>query len=186
MARLKEKIVTLKNGLEVIIKSPIAGEGADLLACVKDVMVNSRHLLTTPEEFTYTIEQEDQLIQQYLDHPDFIMITPRVGDRIVGMMDFRVKAQLRIRHQGEFGMSVHPEYQGLGIGRYMLDALIEWATENPRIETLRLSVHARNTQAIELYQKCGFVVEGREVRGVKFANGVYDDVVRMARPVPTS
>lgn len=80
-------------------------------------------------------------------------------------------------------MSVHPDFRGDGIGFLMLEALIAWAQENPRIEILRLRVHSKNQNAIRLYEKFGFKEDGREVQGVKLAEGMYDDVICMARSV---
>ena len=44
---------------------------------------------------------------------------------------------------------------------------------------MSLSVYARNTRAVALYRKNGFVVEGTRVRGKKL-DGEYDDVLMMA------
>jgi len=85
--------------------------------------------------------------------------------------------------QGSFGMSVHPKFQGLGIGKMMLEILLEWAQKNPRIETVRLRVHAKNDIAMALYRQCGFSEEGREIKAVKLRDGSYDDVILMARNV---
>lgn len=80
---------------------------------------------------TYTVEQEDKLFADYAAHPDKIVINPIVDGRIVGMMTFEPGARRKSAHQGEFGMSIHPDFQGQGIGAHMLTALIEWAESNP-------------------------------------------------------
>jgi len=41
-----------------------------------------------------------------------------------------------------------------------------------------LTVYAGNTTAIALYRKCGFVEEGRIVKG-RFLDGQFDDVIQM-------
>lgn len=65
----------------------------------------------------------------------------------------------------------------------MLQELIAWATSNPRIETLRLRVHAKNARALALYRSMGFVEEGCELNGIKLQDGTYDDVITMAQSV---
>lgn len=180
MALVPETILKAKNGIEVQIVSPSKGDGAELLATMKSILKVSRHTLTTIEEFSYTAEQEEDMIRGHGEHPDKLIITPKVLGRIIGMLDFSPGHRNRIAHYGEFGMSIHPDYQGIGIGQMMLEALLSWAKKNPRIETVRLRVHSQNRRAISLYEKCGFVHEGKEVRGIKFSDGTYDDVLHMA------
>ena len=142
-------------------------------------------MLITPEEFNLTAQQEDELIQRHLDHPDKVIIVPRVDNKIVGMMDFSAGARKQNSHQGEFGTSVHDHYQMQGIGRMMLECLIDWASAHPTLEIIRLKVHSRNTKAINLYNSVGFTTEGREKKGVKLGPNEYeyDDVLLMALAV---
>jgi RimJ/RimL family protein N-acetyltransferase len=180
MAKLEPRTKTTAKGLKVTLRSPLPGEGEALLTTMREVIGRAAHLLTQLEEFTYTAEQEDQMIQKYLEHPDQIIIVPEVDGRIVGMLDFRAGSKKRDSHTGEFGVSLLPEFQGQGIGSFLMEALLEWLKTNPRIESARLRVFGANTPAIALYKKLGFVEEGREIRGVKFGSERYDDVVHMA------
>ena len=181
MANLKPIPRKNKNGIEVTLCSPQPGQGAELLAAMKIVMNTSQHVLTSPDEFNYTVVQEEEMIQSYLNHPDKIMIIPMVNQKIVGLLDFSVGHRRRILHHGELHMSVISEFQGQGIGQLILDALIDWSSQHPSIEYLRLRVFAKNLPAIALYKKMGFIEEGREIKGVKFDDNSYDDVISMAR-----
>lgn len=181
MARLKVQKFNLKDGAELTLRSPERGEGAALLTTMREVIAKSEHLLTQIEEFNITVEQEESMIAKFLDEPNQILIVPEVDGRIVGMLDFRSGARSRIAHTGEFGMSLLSDYRGRGIGRLMLEALIGWAELSPIIEKLILRVHGRNEQAVRLYQRAGFEIEGREIRGVKLGDGQYDDTISMAR-----
>ncbi len=170
-----------KTGIDITLCSPQPGQGAELLSAMKIVMTESKHLLTAPEEFLYTVEHEEAFIKSCLEHPNKIIIIPIVNQKIVGMLDFNVSSRKRIEHHGQLGMSLLPDFQGQGIGQMMLDTLIEWASQNSKIECVRLRVFAKNLPAISLYKKCGFVEEGREIKGVKFKENSYDDVIMMAR-----
>lgn len=170
----------MKSGKLVLIRSPRFDEGEALLVTMREIIKDSPHLLTEVEEFTYTTSQEDEMIQSYSDHPDKLILVPEVDGKIVGMLNFSVGARRKNAHQGEFGISLLPAFQGLGIGQLLLQALIEWARANPVIETLRLKVHAKNSNAIALYQKAGFISEGCESRAVKLRDGSYDDTLLFA------
>ena len=166
-----------------MLNSPTPEDADGVLWAIREVLRTSEHTLTTLEEFHYTTEMQQKRISDFLDHPDKVLIVPRVDGRIVGLMDFQPGARKRNAHQGTFGMSIHPDYQERGIGRLMLDALIEWGRANPRIETIRLQVHSQNVRGLALYRRCGFLEEGREVRAVRLAPNRYDDVLTMALDV---
>jgi ribosomal protein S18 acetylase RimI-like enzyme len=74
---------------------------------------------------------------------------------------------------------VHPGWQGLGVGRALLESLIEWAKTAPAVEKIELNVRASNTVAQTLYRKMGFTEIGRWQRRVKVARGQFIDDVAM-------
>lgn len=180
MGKINEVIRNTKDGRSLTLSSPEPGEGDELLNIVIEIIQHSPHMLTTPEEFNLTSQQEEDVIKRHLDHPDKVIIVPRIDGKIVGMMDFSAGTRKRNRHQGEFGMSVHPDYQNQGIGRMMLECLIDWVASHPNLEIIRLKVHSRNSKAINLYQSIGFIQEGCEIKGVKLGPNEYDNVVMMS------
>ena len=76
-------------------------------------------------------------------------------------------------------MSVHPNYQGLGIGKQLIETLLDWARNNKQIEKVVLQVFATNGRAIDLYRTMGFVEEGRHIKAIKQPDGTYVDVIQM-------
>jgi len=78
-------------------------------------------------------------------------------------------------------LSVQIPYRGLGIGQALLQTLLDWATVEPGLERIELSVFAHNTRALDLYRKLGFVEEARLPRTVKLADGTYYDDVMMVK-----
>ena len=73
------------------------------------------------------------------------------------------------------------EWRGRGVGAALLEALLEWAAASPIIERVCLEVFATNDRAIRLYEKLGFVEEGRRQRDIKLGPGRYVDTVAMYR-----
>ena len=97
-----------------------------------------------------------------------------VGDEIVGWLSV-----IESGHGfGELGMLVEREWRGRGVGSALVAAAIERARERG-LHKLSLSVFVHNAAAIALYEKFGFVEEGRRVKHFRRANGELWDSVEM-------
>ena len=86
----------------------------------------------------------------------------------------------KLRHKGLlFRMYVSPESTGKGIGRALIQAVIDRTRKLPNLEQINLTVVASNERAIGLYASFGFVPFSREERAIKY-NGAYFDELTMA------
>ena len=101
---------------------------------------------------------------------------------VVGALSFEGGRRPRICHTGELGISVTGSFTGSGIGRVLLEMLIEWAEQGGVIRKLNLRTRVDNLGAIRLYERLGWVVEGRITRD-QGIDGVYTDTLFMGRPV---
>lgn len=100
--------------------------------------------------------------------------------RLIGMAGVRRQTLLKYRHKaGIWGVYVHPDQRGSGIGRQLILASIGFAKEMAGVGQLNLTATGGNAAAIALYASLGFVVYGRE-RDALFAGDVMHDEVHMA------
>jgi putative acetyltransferase len=99
--------------------------------------------------------------------------------RVIGMAGLTRLNGRRI-HVADLGIGIHDDFQGRGIGRALMAALIDIADNWWNITRLQLGVYADNLPAIRLYEKFNFVLEGVE-RKSAFRDGVFMDVNRMGR-----
>jgi ribosomal protein S18 acetylase RimI-like enzyme len=83
----------------------------------------------------------------------------------------------------DIGMLIIAGWRGLGLGRRLLDAAIEWST-SAGAHKMALEVWPHNASAIELYRRAGFVEEGRKRRHYRRHNGEIWDAVLMGRSLP--
>lgn len=181
MAVIEAKRVVLKNGKEVCIRTPAAEDTEKVLDYMKTIFQDDRFFLTTTEEAQewQTIDKERQRIQTFCDHPDKLFVITETNDHVISMTHLECGEKIRARHVGRLGISVLPEYRGIGLGTAKMQMIIDWAMAHPGIEKLALEVWASNKRAIRLYEKMGFVEEGRKIKEVKYANSTYDDCICM-------
>ena len=105
---------------------------------------------------------------------------------IVGEGSLRRLGPSMLDHGAVLALGIHPEAQGRGLGRAMMQALLAWARDPPRhpegrprpVRRVELYVRADNDRALALYQSLGFTVEGRRARFVRLPGDRFiDDLV---------
>ena len=79
-------------------------------------------------------------------------------------------------------VAVHPDFQGRGVGAALFEALFaEAAKLTPRIERIELMCREGNAGAVRLYERLGFVIEGRFPRRVRLKDGTVEDDLAMGK-----
>ena len=77
-------------------------------------------------------------------------------------------------------VAVDPAWQGRGVGRALFAALFEAARAlSPQVTRIELMAREGNIDAIRLYERLGFVIEGRFVQRVRMPDGRLEDDIAM-------
>jgi L-phenylalanine/L-methionine N-acetyltransferase len=103
-----------------------------------------------------------------------------VDGRVVGNLSFRIEPAERRRDVAKFGMAVHDDYQGRGVGSALMVAMLELADNWLGLRRIELEVWADNAAAVHLYEKFGFGIEGTGRQYARRA-GALADAYYMAR-----
>jgi putative acetyltransferase len=82
----------------------------------------------------------------------------------------------------DISMMLAGEWRGLGLGKALLDVAIAWARETGA-HKMWLEVWPHNAAAVSLYQRAGFIEEGRKRRHYRRRNGELWDAVLMGLPL---
>ena len=72
-------------------------------------------------------------------------------------------------------MYVRPSARKAGVGRRLVETIIEFARE--RVELIQLAVVSDNEQARRLYERMGFLEYGLEKKALKQDGRYYDEVL---------
>ena len=78
----------------------------------------------------------------------------KVDGQIIGTASLNRKPN-RMRHRGEFGISLKKAYWGCGAASALTEAVLAFARDNDFAQ-LNLEVRSSNARAIHLYEKYGF------------------------------
>lgn len=154
----------LKNGVHLTLRRAAARDAEQLLGFVEQVAGESENITFGPGEFGLSVEEERAFLQQNAEAPSSLYLIAEAAGEIAGTLIFSTGKRPRLQHAGEFGMTVLRKYWNLGVGSQMLAYLIEWAKQSGTIRKINLRVRVDNLPAIHLYEKYGFVQEGRLTR----------------------
>ncbi|MGH7579714.1 MAG: GNAT family N-acetyltransferase, partial [Gemmatimonadales bacterium] len=126
--------------------------------------------------------EEREYFARVAESDNSLAILALLDGEIVGGLTFDGGRRPRLRHAGEFGISVAQAYAGLGIGRAMIEYMIAWAEAGGVVRKINLKVRVDNAGAIRLYQRMGWVHEGRTTRDT-LIDGEFNDCLLMGRAV---
>ncbi|QTC41533.1 GNAT family N-acetyltransferase [Bacillus sp. V3] len=169
-----------KGNAEYIIRNVKLEDAEVLLDIGRSVISEGEYFIAVSEEVEKKpLKEEKERIQSILDNIKETLIVAEVNGIVVGSIEFRSQTRKRLSHTGSVSMSISKNYRGMGIGKSLLKALLDWAEENPLIEKVSLGVFSTNQRAISLYKQMGFLEEGRLIKEYKLHHGEYIDDVLM-------
>ncbi len=173
-------MVELRGGREVLLRPETASDLEMIWEMYSTLSEESLRYLPIP----FTRER----VESWIENLDYDRVLPilaliKEGEKTERMVAgatlsfFPIEA---FRHKAEFGITVHDDYQNLGLGTAMTRHMIEIA-RSKRLKKISLTVVTEKHRAIRVYEKCGFKVEGRLERDhYNYVTGDYGDDYVMA------
>jgi len=109
------------------------------------------------------------------------MLVATVDGEVVGHAGLhRAGHSPRRAHAMMLGIVIRQDWQGKGVGRTLMQALVELADGWLPVTRIELTVFVDNERAIELYRRFGFEIEGTH-KSYALRDGRYVDTYAMAR-----
>jgi RimJ/RimL family protein N-acetyltransferase len=137
-------------------------------------------LRSRPDEFSEEAFRARIAELEAPQHRGRYIVALNAANSVVGHALLEPMGLARIAHVFRLTVVVHPGNTDRGAGRAMMNDLLDWAKDDPRVEKVELIVRSTNARAIHLYRSCGFVEEGRFVKRIKLEYGQYIDDISMA------
>lgn len=174
-------IIKDKKGRDVLLRSAEEKDAEALIDYMKITAVETPFLLREPDEISLTIEQEQAFIKAKKDSENELLLIAETGGRHIGNASLMSAGGFkRYRHRCEIAIALYQEYCGLGIGKAMLEMVLDIA-KKAGYEQAELEVIANNKPAIALYEKLGFQKYGTFPDNMKYADGSYVDAYWMMK-----
>jgi len=156
------------------------GDSVQVLEIHRRVLAEGAYFITEADEFRQTRVWKAAAIRELEGSENSVFLVARLDGAIVGALMAQGGHLRRSRHVARLEIFVEQAARGVGVGRALMDAVVQWAQDNPEVRKLSLNVFADNPRAIGLYESFGFAVEGRRVREYLLSDGTWRDDLVMA------
>jgi putative acetyltransferase len=172
-----KKTFTAKNGKKVTFRPEQASDPEMLWTMFSTLSEQSTSNLVPP----FTRERIESWTSN-INYNEILAIAAVIEEankqRIIGVSSLKFNPQEAFKHKAELGITVHDDYQNMGIGTALLNHMLDVARLK-KLKKVYLMVNTDNNKAVRMYKKAGFEVEGKLCREICF-NGKYRDEYRMA------
>ena len=177
--KFPEREIILKDGRKCVLRPTGPDLAAEMIEYMKVTAGETEWLLRYPDEVSFTLEGEQEILGRILEDPGHVMMAAVVDGKVAGNCSIGgIGNKRKILHRCSLAIALYKKYWGLGIGTAMINYLTELAAQIG-YRQIDLEVVAENEQAQALYRKCGFVESGRRHNALKFDDGTSHDEILM-------
>ena len=166
---------------ELLIREAEPKDAAELVAFLNRVSLETDFTSLDGDGILLTSEEMEIFLNKQASSDNQITLLAFLNDKIAGIVNITADQRKRVQHIGDLFIVIGKRYWNNGLGSLLLEEAIEWAQASGVLRRLQLTVQTRNQAAIHLYQKHGFIIEGRQERGAYIEEGEFIDVYLMGK-----
>jgi len=168
----------LKTGKSISIRLAESGDAQNLANLKRNYLKNTTTIPIKLEEYAGNLDNELRIITEYKESINSILLVAEYKGELIGNIDLTGSARAIMFHTGMIGMGIKEQWRNQGLGRILIESVIDWAKNHSPIELIWLDVYASNELGYNLYKNTGFEVSGRIDGFFKDENG-YKDKIQM-------
>lgn len=167
----KSIIVKDRTGKEIELRNAVVQDAEALIEYLKKTNAESPYLICEPEEITLSIEQEKEIIiGKEKSERELLLLAFENGRHIGNVSLMSVGTSIRYKHRCCIAIALYKKYHGRGIGRQMLNTILDVAKKNGYTQA-ELEVVTENSGAVHLYESLGFHKYGQLPNSMRYKDG---------------
>jgi ribosomal protein S18 acetylase RimI-like enzyme len=167
-----------KNGQDITIRPAESKDAESLLKLKLQYLRNTKTIPLFEDEYKNSIEDETALTEMLSKEKNSCLFIAEIDGQLIGNIDIKGNQRRKLIHTCMLGIGVAENWQGLGIGSFLMKEAIKWVDANELIEIVWLEVYDSNYPGKILYGKMGFQECGR-IKGFFKEGGQLIDNVSM-------
>ncbi|CAH2713683.1 hypothetical protein BACCIP111895_00837 [Neobacillus rhizosphaerae] len=173
------KQVKLRNGISVSIREAAREDAEQMIDFYNEVGGETDFLSFGKNEFQRNVMEYEGFLDAARAEQNSIILLAFINDEMVSIASINSSQKPRSKHVGTLGIVISKTYTGIGLGRILMESLIDWAKQNGVTRKISLVTREDNDHAIHLYRKLGFEEEGL-IKEENYIKGSYYNTLVMA------
>lgn len=147
-----------KKGSEYTLRTPKSDEAQIILDVMAEIASRSPYILSTPESFrSRSLELQIKWIEESEKSDTSVIIGAYdKNDKIIGLCNGSSYKDVKRQHRAALGVSIHSDFHGLGIGKKLMEVLLNNMKTFKGIKMIELDVMTDNFPALKMYENLGF------------------------------
>jgi RimJ/RimL family protein N-acetyltransferase len=171
----------LIDGAEVELRSAEPEDAGEIQVLWREILSEEIWFIESAAEHLTEAAEFQAEITRLLAQASCHVWVAEIRGCIVGVARLLAGNLGRTRHVASLDLFLAEDVRGQGLGRRMMQRLIEHASSDRFLQRLELSVFADNEVAIRLYSSLGFAHESFRRRAVREVDGRMRDILCMVR-----
>lgn len=167
----------------IIIRYPTRNDAKAMWEYIN--LLSKEQTFITYQGEKISLEEETEYLKKMLEKIEkrkAIQLLVFLEDKLIGISGIEMEDKTSA-HEGVLGISIAKESRGEGIGKRLMECMIDEAIKNlPQARIITLGVFGNNPLAMEMYKKFGFREFGRLPEGILY-KGQYIDHIYMYKKV---
>jgi RimJ/RimL family protein N-acetyltransferase len=159
---------------EFLVRPAVPEDAAAIIDYLDIVLADRMSSIADKDEMVLDTWSEREHLKRIQANPLALALVAEHGREVIGFLTCEGGRRRKIAHVGEIGMSVREDWRRKGVGTALMECVENWARSTGKIGKLSLNVFERNVAAIALYNKKGFVIEGRLKGQIQLDSGLQD------------
>ena len=166
---------------ELLIREAEVHDASSVIALLDQIGHESSFTSLDENGIAMSESEMQRFIHKQAQSDNQITLLAFLNEELAGVINITADQRPRVRHIGDVFLGIKKAYWGNGLGSILMEEAIEWAQSSGSIRRLQLTVQKRNTAAVHLYEKMGFIIEGLQERGAYIEGGEFLDVYLMGQ-----
>lgn len=183
---MEEKIIykgTTTKGNSILIRYPTEKDAQAMCDYINALSIEQTFIRFQGEQVS--LEDEEKYLQEQLKkiaQKQTVQLLVLCNQQLIGIAAIDMKDRTE-KHEGVLGISLQKELRGEGIGKKLMELILQEAKKNLLdLRIVTLGVFGHNDLAINMYKKFGFFEHGRLPEGT-LHKGQYVDHVYMYKKI---
>lgn len=158
----------------MIIREASEIDAYQLTFLMKNVEKTSMYMLMNAGERNTNENQMKHLITKIKNKSNSNIIVAEINNVLIGYLFVIGFSEIKKSHSAFIVLGIDESYRNKRVGTSLMKYLMQWFSKTSLVR-LELSVISQNKNAIKLYTKFNFLIEGEKLNSIQIDNCFYNE-----------